>query len=1060
MSEHLFARLYAETKNAFRSYCEAFDVTGLEKSTIKQRAARLAKRMSPPPGDTPPGDIRGQGTVSPPPGDTPAGDIRGQGTVSPPPGDNQNDGSYRRQPSPPATVQGRGDGRSRQNNDERSHHKNNNYDLYALADRIKSTVDIIDVISPYVPDLKRVGKEWAACCPFHTEETPSFRVSQDKRPQVWNCFGCDDAGDVITFIERQHGLRFPDAVKFIALHHGLADHVEDHGHFSVPKVATASQTATLPDPVADQQANADDGNHGFALSTWEKSVPDAPEVAAYLMSRGITTPPPACLRYHAWKNMMVALAVDENGAPQAIHRTFLAQGTPPDQRKKMLGPVKGCTIRLGDPDDTLAIGEGIETCLSFSQATGIPTWAAMSTSLIKRWNPPTGLKKLYILADIDPPAKEAGKPGRQGQKAARDVADRLAESGLEVAIVWPGDPEGDKVDFNDLLKSDPTGESIRQAMRDAEAVAAESADVWDRPVVRVRGGRLPEEVALSEQALIDSGEEIFQRSGQLVRVARITKSQVKRGSSVDRQDNAIVLLPVDGPWLELRLTKRVDYQKFDSRRHDWAHCNCPPEIIRTMMSNSGGWRFRPLAGIIEAPTMRPDGSILSSPGYDEASGLYLDTGGLHFPPVPESPTRQEAISALAEFGKVIEEFDFKDATHRTAAISAILTALVRRSLRTAPLFGITAPKPGSGKSLLADVAALIATGRTAPAIPHTSDPAEEKKRLMTLLMEGDGIALIDNVESGGLSSDALCSILTQETYKDRILGESRTVSVPTAITWMATGNNLTARGDMSTRIIMIRIDPGVERPEERSFRRNLKEWIPQHRARLVTAGLTVLRAYAAAGRPDTGLPTYGRFEEWARVVRDALVWCGEPDPCATRAEVEDNDPVRNELGTLLMAWADIFGQKETTAANLIAQARYHANPPQGHWSEERDAQLEPNPVLLNALQDIAGDVRGEINTRKLGWWLKKYRGRIEGGLKISSTVKKDRNGIELWSVSQINDTPECGVSGFCGVSPIPHMENVRNALSRENDIHTYRAGKNHAKPRNPAPVVQTERDRV
>ena len=63
--------------------------------------------------------------------------------------------------------------------------------------------DIVDVINRYVP-LKKAGRNWMCCCPFHKEKTPSFSVSQTK--QFFKCFGCGEAGNAIGFIMKYEGL--------------------------------------------------------------------------------------------------------------------------------------------------------------------------------------------------------------------------------------------------------------------------------------------------------------------------------------------------------------------------------------------------------------------------------------------------------------------------------------------------------------------------------------------------------------------------------------------------------------------------------------------------------------------------------------------------------------------------------------------------------------------------------------------------------------------------------------------------------------------------------------
>src|SRR5262245_50406778 len=121
---------------------------------------------------------------------------------------------------------------------------------------------------------------------------------------------------------------------------------------------------------------------------------------------------------------------------------------------------------------------------------------------------------------------------------------------------------------------------------------------------------------------------------------------------------------------------------------------------------------------------------------------------------------------------------------------------------------------GSGKSLLADIAALIATGRPASVMSQGADENEDKKRMLPILAEGEPVAVIDNVERP-FGSAALCSILTQTSWRDRVLGKSQTLSLPTTnTTWFITGNNIVFVGDITTRTLVCDLDPRCERPEE------------------------------------------------------------------------------------------------------------------------------------------------------------------------------------------------------------------------------------------------------
>ncbi len=524
------------------------------------------------------------------------------------------------------------------------------------------------------------------------------------------------------------------------------------------------------------------------------------------------------------------------------------------------------------------------------------------------------------------------------------------------------------------------------------------------PEIQLEGGELRDVVDAAERALLAAaGTEVFQRGGLLVRLSRAENESARRCPR--RSAGSLVIRPVETPHLVERLTAAAHWMRFNAKTKEWAEIDCPERVAKTLEAR-GNWILKPLSGTIEAPTLRLDGSLLATPGYDEATGLFYDPGDLVFPEIKVSPTREDARKALRIFEDLLVGFPFVDrdadrpGSDFAVAVSAILTGLVRKSLKSAPLHAFRAPKMGSGKSLLADVVGMIATGRSCAVMSLGEDATEERKRWLSVLMEGDPVVCIDNIERP-LGGSTLCSILTQETYKDRVLGMSRTVSVSTAVTLLCTGNNLVFDGDLTTRVIPCDLDPGVERPEERRFDVNLYEYVPEHRADLVVAGLTILRAYVAAGRPRQEIPTYGRFEEWSDLVRSALVWLGTADPCAGRSRIEEQDPTRQQLGQLLIAWKEALPRRYATVSEAIAFV--------GDASEHEPLdQSGLRGRLRDALLAVAVDRSGHINPRYLGNFLSRHARRIEGGLRFERGA--DRHKVATWGVVEPEDVGVSRVS--------------------------------------------------
>jgi len=88
-----------------------------------------------------------------------------------------------------------------------------------VLEQIRVRADIVDVVQSYVPELKKNGLTWKACCPFHHEKTPSFTVNPDR--QIFKCFGCGKGGDVFKFIMELENLDFTSAAEHLAHKYGV-----------------------------------------------------------------------------------------------------------------------------------------------------------------------------------------------------------------------------------------------------------------------------------------------------------------------------------------------------------------------------------------------------------------------------------------------------------------------------------------------------------------------------------------------------------------------------------------------------------------------------------------------------------------------------------------------------------------------------------------------------------------------------------------------------------------------------------------------------------------------
>jgi DNA polymerase-1 len=333
------------------------------------------------------------------------------------------------------------------------------------------------------------------------------------------------------------------------------------------------------------------------------------------------------------------------------------------------------------------------------------------------------------------------------------------------------------------------------------------------------------------------------------------------------------------------------------------------------------WPFPPVEGIVETPILRPDGSLLTQPGYDALTRLiYRPAPGVTFPPLTPDPTPEDIQRALALLEEAIGEFPYADDASKANALALLLTPIVRTAIAgPVPLALVDAPQAGTGKSLLTRVLALIATGRSAAIMTAPAGDEEFRKKITATLLSGTSLILLDNVE-GPLLAGSLAAALTTDTWSDRILGQSAMVTLPQKVTWVATGNNLALAGDLARRCYWIRLDAQTSRPWQRTgFRHpDLLGWVSAHRGELVTALLTLSHAWYVAGQPLAPTPTLGGFEAWTRTIGGILQYVGIPDFLGNLdvlySQVDEGD--NGQWTAFLTVWLATYGDRLIAVAEL------------------------------------------------------------------------------------------------------------------------------------------------
>lgn len=498
-----------------------------------------------------------------------------------------------------------------------------------------------------------------------------------------------------------------------------------------------------------------------------------------------------------------------------------------------------------------------------------------------------------------------------------------------------------------------------------------------RPCIQLQAGELHRIATEGESALIAMGAPLFVRGGIVRPIVDEMPAAHGRKTQVAR------LTTVDASMLVDHLSRSASWLKFNTRKDNWVPTDPPLNVATTILSRDGEWRLRKLAGLLTTPTLRPDGELLVEPGYDaETRLLLMDPPKL--PAMSAKPTRQEAMAALDLLDRLLDDFPFVNKASRSVALSALITPVVRGAMPVAPLHANTAPVAGSGKSFIVDLASAIVTGDRAPVIAAGRTEEETEKRLGSALLAGLPIISIDNV-NGSLGGDALCQMIERPIISIRPLGVSKLIRIESRATTFATGNNIQLVGDMTRRVVLCSLDPNMERPEMRVFSSNPLHAILANRGSYIAAALTVARAYIVAGRPGLQ-PPLASFEEWSNIVRSALTWLDRADPVDTMVSARADDPILSTLSAVLHAWHATIGQINVTAGGAK------------ETGEKRQGGELAYSDLFHALTDAAPDRGGGINSKALGRYLTRHKGRVVDGLKFVGTLDS-HSKQNVWKVA-------------------------------------------------------------
>lgn len=418
----------------------------------------------------------------------------------------------------------------------------------------------------------------------------------------------------------------------------------------------------------------------------------------------------------------------------------------------------------------------------------------------------------------------------------------------------------------------------------------------------------------------------------------------------------------------VKLRKQPNSDDFEARGADFR-----ADLAQRFISNRliG---LRPLSGVAYAPILRSDGSIVSTPGYHADSELWL-VDSIPALTVPETPTRQDAMTAMQRLAALLAEHCFEQDVDGVAGIAQLMTVPLRASMQRVPLLVADAAYPRTGKDYLLATAALIGTGFRPTIFTLGETREEQHKRIGAALLLGAPVISLNNV-NGRLASDELAAYLTEGGCITRAYATTGGAKwAPNGNTLLASGNNIMLAGDLPERGLVSRQDARMEFPGERAFSGSPHDDVRKDRAGYLSAVFTIAR-WALRGTdyaPPEGMAGFGGFDEFNRLIRGPLL------------VLTGIDPLKRSQSEMQTARQHV---SERDLVDALASLMPVVEP-----FCVRDVQAK---LRLHAVRDGEADPLASLRQRDLPYRLRRARGRRGSTAQLVVTERPPNGDKVAW----------------------------------------------------------------
>jgi hypothetical protein len=429
-----------------------------------------------------------------------------------------------------------------------------------------------------------------------------------------------------------------------------------------------------------------------------------------------------------------------------------------------------------------------------------------------------------------------------------------------------------------MLKAEQRKRAERRAEQERERRVSERSD--PRPSIKVPALDAPwlPVMGVLNDVLAAANPPTRDMDGVISQVRKLPVPNMHAFTQIDANtgERPTTKLPPPEQWVISRMNEMecaeiieryIDYADKDGRS-----VHLPMQFVKHYLQRRDD-ALPTLAAIAALPIVLADGALLAPDGLDRDRGIMFVIPKELRAIVPRqqdctNKAVRKAMRFLCDEGLCDVATDYAG---KCAIIAAALTVIERSLLDERPAFFVTSGRRGGGKTTLLTMLAMAVTGIKPAASAWSNNEEERRKALLSYFLYGVPYILWDNIARGSqISCPHIERSCTAKFYIDRKLGVSEAVATAASTIHFFTGNNISARGDLASRSLQIRLTVDRPDPENRDFKHpDPIGWTDDNRAEILRALYTLLLGNPQLKTPHDA-PAKTRFKMWWRLVGSAV----------------------------------------------------------------------------------------------------------------------------------------------------------------------------------------------